>query len=346
MSESNYLKPSVGAPVGLLKAALNVLAQHGYDTEAILSKCHITSDQLADVSNRVTTEQYYTFNRYLLEHTDLAGLGLLQGSAEKITDYGLIGNAVLSSDNLNMARQIVDKYRLLFGPICEYHSELHDDHVAIVCQGIKAPLPTQWCVEGALAALASSIRQCLPEQATFLAVRLSYPAPDYANLYEEVFGCPAYFSQERNELCYPRSLLEIPFASANAVLRELCLRECDKVLEGLKANNQLIEQVEAIIRSSTGAVPQFPLVAETLKMSPRTLHRRLTEEGTTYRKIVENLRKRLAKEYLTEAQLGQKEVAYLLGYAEPANFYHAFQRWFNCTPSEFLQSQKDTGGPY
>jgi len=336
MSDPNYLKPSVGAPVGLLKAALAVLSEHGYDTEAILAACDIPNDQLADVSNRITTEQYYTFNRYLLEHTDLSGLGLLQGSAEKLSDYGLIGNAVLSSDNLDMARKIIDKYRPLFGPICEYHSELHEDHVAMVCQGIKAPLPTQWCVEGALAALASGIRQCLPKQASFTAVRLSYPAPAYAKLYEKVFGCPAYFSQERNELCYSRSLLEIPFTSANAVLRELCLRECDKVLEGLKTNNQLIEQVEAIIRSSTGAIPQFPLVAETLNMSPRTLHRRLTEEGTTYRKMVENLRKRLAKEYLTETQLGQKEVAYLLGYAEPANFYHAFQRWFGCTPSEFL----------
>jgi AraC-like DNA-binding protein len=338
MNTSPCLNRSAGAPVRLLSATLNVVAKRGYDTDAVLAKCEIPRSELADVSNRVTTQQYFDFNTYLLEHTNVPELGLLQGSVEKLTDFGLIGIAVISCENLGMALPFFEKYRPLVGPICDYHSEIHDDSVVIVFEGNLAHMPYRWCVESALSGFASGIRFCLPNDAKFTAVRSTYPAPDYAHLYEDVFDCPAYFEQERNELCFPKSLLDIPFASANSVLRELCLRECDKILSSLKADNQLIDQVEAIIRSFSGSLPQFPLVAETLKMSPRTLHRRLTEEGTSYRQIVENLRKRLAKEYLTEARLEQKEVAYLLGYTEPANFYHAFQRWFGCTPAEFRES--------
>ena len=338
-ADSTTLKLSLGAPVGLLNATIKVLSAHGYDTGAILKKCGIPENKLSDLSNRVTTEQYYAFNRYLIENTEVRGLGLLQGSEEKLKDYGIIGYAILCSENLRMALQIQDKYTPLGGPNYEFHSEIHEDYFAIICQGIDAPLPTRFCVEGVFAAMASVIRNCLPDDAKCSVVRLSYPAPDYVDLYEEIFGCPAEFDHERNELRYPKYLLEIPFTSANSVLRSFCLRECDRVIAGLNANNLLTEQVEAIIRSSSGSIPQFPIIAETLFISPRTLHRRLTEEGTTYRQIVENLRKRLAKEYLTETQLEQKEVAYLLGYTEPANFYHAFQRWFGCTPREFLQSQ-------
>jgi AraC-like DNA-binding protein len=338
MNTSPCLNRFAGAPVRLLSATLNVVAKRGYDTDAILAQCGIPRSELADISNRVTTEQYFAFNTYLLEHTNVPELGLLQAGVEKLVDFGLIGMAVISCENLGMALPLFEKYRPLVGPICDYHSEIHDDNVVIVFEGNLAHMPYRWSVECALAGFASAIRFCLPNDAKFAAVRLTYSAPDYADVYREVFGCPAYFEQGRNELCFPKSLLDIPFASANSVLRELCLRECDKILHSLRADNPLIDQVEAIIRSFPGALPQFPLVAETLTMSPRTLHRRLTEEGTSYRQIVENLRKRLAKEYLTEARLEQKQVAYLLGYTEPANFYHAFQRWFGCTPAEFRES--------
>lgn len=338
MSDAKYLRRSLGAPVGIVSASLKAVAERGFDTDVILEKCGINPEELADISNRVTGEQFSAFNSYLLEHTDLAGVGLLQGRAEKLMDYGLIGVAYISSDNLGMALSLVEKYRPLFGPIVDFHIENRDEEVAIVCEGNDPSPFFRRKVEAAMAAFAAAIRDCIPEEVNFSAVRLTYPAPEYTALYEDIFQCPAQFEQSRNELCFSKAYLNIPFITANAELRKICLRECEKTLDGLKTESPLIEQIEAIIRSFSGSLPQFPLVAETLKISPRTLHRRLAEEGITYRQIVENLRKQLAKEYLAEAKLEQKEVAYLLGYTEPANFYHAFQRWFGCTPTEFLAS--------
>jgi len=339
MSDVNYLRRSLGAPVGIVSASLNAVAKLGYDTDLILEKCGIAPEELADIGNRVTGEQFGAFNTYLLGHTNLSGVGLLQGSAEKLMDYGLIGVAFISSDNLGMALTLVERYRPLFGPICDFHIELQEEEIVIVCEG-KDPSPLyRRKVEAALAAFVSAIRDCIPETVNFSVVRLTYPAPEYISMYEDIFQCPAVFEQQRNELRLPKAYLDIPFKAANAELRKICLRECDKTLHGLKTESPLIEQIEAIIRSFSGSLPQFPLIAETLKISPRTLHRRLADEGITYRQIVENLRKQLAKEYLTEAKLEQKEVAYLLGYTEPANFYHAFQRWFGCTPTEFMASR-------
>lgn len=340
MNDSVRIERSpLGAPVGVLLSSLSILTDRGFDTVEILSRCAIPRSLLADGNNRITTEQHRDFIGYLLEHTKIPGLGLLQGSAEKLVDYGLSGHALLCCENLDMARKIMDRYSVFAGPNYNFQSEFVGDEVAVVHHGLTSSLPLVWYVEDALAAVATVIRQLLPDDAEFTAVHLTYQAPDYASMYGEIFQCPVHFDSKRNELRYPRSLLTIPFKRPNALLREFCLRECDKVLAEFRPRNTLADEIEALVRSSSGVIPPLAEVASTLNISARTLSRRLMNEGTSYRQIIENLRKRLALEYLRTSRLQQKEIAYLLGYAETANFYHAFQRWFGCTPSEYVERE-------
>lgn len=344
MNDSVRTKRSpLGAPVGMLLSSLSILTERGFDTIEILRKCAIPRSLLTDGNNRVTTDQFNDFVLYLLEHTKIPGLGLLMGSTEKLGDVGFAGYALLSCENLDMARRIMDRYTPFAGPNYNYLSELVGDEVAVVHHGLDSPLPLEWYIEDALAAVATMMRQVLPDHAKFTSVHLTYPAPEHAAMYDELFECPVHFESQRNELRYPRSLLTIPFKNPNALLREFCLRECGKVLDDFKPRNTLADEIETLLRSSSGTIPPLPEVASALNISPRTLSRRLMKEGTSYRQIVENLRKRLALEYLSTSRLQQKEIAYLLGYAETANFYHAFQRWFGCTPSEYVERNLKEG---
>ena len=144
---------------------------------------------------------------------------------------------------------------------------------------------------------------------------MSFPDPGYRELYESIFNCKICFDHGSNELCLPASVLDIPFPNANAALRHLCVSECEKALSNLLPGRQLIDQIEGLILSSHGCVPKLESVAETLSLSPRTLHRRLKSQGTSYRMIVEALRRRLAAEYLGDTNLEPKRVAFLLGYS-------------------------------
>ena len=78
-------------------------------------------------------------------------------------------------------------------------------------------------------------------------------------------------------------------------------------------------------------------VARKLAMSKRTLQRRLSTEGTTFREILQDTREALAKHYLGQTSLSAQEISFLLGFDEPNSFYRAFNDWTGETPDGMRQ---------
>ena len=70
-------------------------------------------------------------------------------------------------------------------------------------------------------------------------------------------------------------------------------------------------------------------------MSSSTLVRRLAEQGLTYKGLLDDVRHELALHHLSEARIGVKQVAYLLGYSEVTAFSHAFHRWTGSSPGQY-----------
>lgn len=84
-------------------------------------------------------------------------------------------------------------------------------------------------------------------------------------------------------------------------------------------------------------------VAKELHMSDRTLQRRLTDEGTSYKELLTQTRHEQAIEYLADPSLEIKEVAFLVGYEDQNSFYRAFRQWEGDTPSHW-RSEYLNGG--
>jgi AraC-like DNA-binding protein len=82
-------------------------------------------------------------------------------------------------------------------------------------------------------------------------------------------------------------------------------------------------------------------------MSERTLQRRITEEGTTYRDLVMEARQELGRKLLADPSADINEVACLLGYQDTSSFYRAFREWEGVTPSQWreLNGQGVSGRP-
>jgi AraC-like DNA-binding protein len=73
-------------------------------------------------------------------------------------------------------------------------------------------------------------------------------------------------------------------------------------------------------------------VARQMGLSRQTLFRRLKDEGMTYEKVLDDLRRRLAVDYLANGRVSTADAAYLTGFSEPAAFSRAFKRWTGSTP--------------
>lgn len=121
----------------------------------------------------------------------------------------------------------------------------------------------------------------------------------------------------------------IAFRDAAAILQ----RELDRI-----GSNGLSDRVRRLFFEQGNGFPSLKTTARIRKTSPRTLHRRLIEEGTSFRDLLDDVRRSLAVEYLRAERLSIEEIAFTLGYTDLANFRRAFRRWEAMPPSEFRES--------
>lgn len=70
-------------------------------------------------------------------------------------------------------------------------------------------------------------------------------------------------------------------------------------------------------------------------MSPQTLRRRLKDEGTSYQKLKDQLRRDMALFYLDQPDISIQGIAEMLGFAEPSTFHRAFKKWTGMTPGDY-----------
>lgn len=152
---------------------------------------------------------------------------------------------------------------------------------------------------------------------------------------EAYFGCPIRIGGANNRLTLHRRDLDRPFVSYNKELLELLTPVLDRSLEE-QLSRSFPEMVKRILkRSLAGGRLDIQAVASALGMSVRTLQRRLTDEGTTFKQILAQARHEQAREYLADPKLDIKEVAFLIGYEDQNSFYRAFRLWEGDTPANW-----------
>jgi AraC-like DNA-binding protein len=165
-------------------------------------------------------------------------------------------------------------------------------------------------------------------------VRFAHAAPDDVRRHAMLLGLAAEFDAARNEVWVRASDLERRVAPEGQ--EAVCAyfhRDLDARLRALPR-----ESIAGTIRDTLLRAPTLDAtmagLARQLHMSARTLQRRLKEEGTSLRALLEQVRRARAGPLLESGQ-SIAEVAYLLGYAEPSAFHHAFRRWTSETPEVF-----------
>jgi AraC-like DNA-binding protein len=120
------------------------------------------------------------------------------------------------------------------------------------------------------------------------------------------------------------------------------LQLCEKELQQLTRTRSLRERIIQLLGPllSGGREPDLEEVAARLKLPTWTLRRKLAEEGTQYRAVLNDTRRDLAMTYIRDTELAFGEIAYLLGFASAEAFQRAFRRWNDQTPGEFRRSQR------
>jgi AraC-like DNA-binding protein len=169
-----------------------------------------------------------------------------------------------------------------------------------------------------------------------VAFRHSEPYPAEQEPFRALFRCPLDFDQEVSEIQFDETLLALPQPKADSAIAGYF----DTLIE---AHIERRYPGKAFVRSLKGAIVDglsrqtcsLRQMAQQLGMSERTLTRRLAEEGVSFIRLLNETRRELAEDHLRSQQLSIGEIAFVLGYAEPTAFHHAFRRWTGMTPAEF-----------
>jgi AraC-like DNA-binding protein len=157
---------------------------------------------------------------------------------------------------------------------------------------------------------------------------------------KEFFGCPIRLGAKRDALIFRSSDLDRAFPGHNAELLDVLTPALAAALEQFHPKDSYSEQVKVVLkRSLASGRPDLGSVARDLGISERTLQRRITNEGTTFRVLVQAARRELGRQLLLSPEADVAEIACMLGFQDTTSFYRAFRQWEGLTPQSWINRQ-------
>jgi AraC-like DNA-binding protein len=168
-----------------------------------------------------------------------------------------------------------------------------------------------------------------------LAVALPHAA-GHAGEYERVLRCKPVAGAEAYSLTFEGRYWQEPILTANYGLQSLLLQQAGAAGDPFARPRLLKDRLLRYLLSNAYlGLPSLEAVAANFALSPRSLQRKLQEEGVSYQQLVDEARKSLALQYLASGQYPLKEIAYILGYNEISAFSRAFKRWTGAAPMHY-----------
>ena len=203
--------------------------------------------------------------------------------------------------------------------------------MSLTIQGDRLP-PAPQSAEGSLAGCLTFCRWLTGDALRPLEVCFQGPQPADLEPYRQLFQAPLRFGAPRYALLFREADVNTPLPTANEALAQLHDRFAGEYLSRF-ADSRVMHRARQIL---CRLLPQGDaLIDREVPERRQTMQRRLQEEGGSFQQLLDDTRRDLAEQYLAQPDLAPLEIAYLLGFADPSNFYRAFKRWFGVTPGEY-----------
>lgn len=336
ISLSDPLVP-VHQPALLLQLALERGARSG----DLLAGTGLRVDNFSHPETRLSYAQIAILVARAMALTGDPGLGLAFGSRIRLGHLAELGAALACAPTMNEALHTVIRFQKLLGSAFDMRLADRGDHAALVaCKSIPLGANYRFNQETWLSTAVSLSRQLLEREIPELVADFDYPAPGHAARYVQVFGANLRFDQSCCQIHYPKALLRVQLPGAAPTAYQVALLRCESVLAKYYQPQSLQAQLRKLLHSRLEHPPQAGDVARSLKLSLRTLHRRLRELDTSYRQILNEEKSAAAMALLRDSNLSIGSIAARLGFGDPSNFIKAFRAWNGKTPQQFRSDDR------
>jgi AraC-like DNA-binding protein len=324
-------------PATDVRAMMSAFGRLGHNIDTLLASAGIRQADLSDPDGRFPCETLGVLVSRAQQERFTPNLALEIARVTPIGAYPLLDYLVLTSETVGAGvRQLARYLRLVGSPVAILlHDE--DDPIRVEMPGTPAPFSVEYNASMMVLHFRSET------DGRFAATDVSFQhRPDDVAAFERALGCPVRAAAPWNGISVSREAWQLPLRRSDPVLRQMLEAQANDVLARLPARTGLAFEVQrALAARVAGGDTRIGALARQLATSGRTLQRRLAAEGVSYQELLEDARKEAAGRYISGSTLAIGEVAYLVGYSEPAPFHRAFKRWYGMTPEAFRQKQRE-----
>lgn len=326
-------------PVVAARQLCAVAAELNVPVADVLAGTSVTQAELDDPEGDVSSADEITMARNLLRRAP-AGVGVAVGSRINLTNLGMFGFAAMASGTL---RELIS-VGLRFFSLSTLHVSVYLSEGATQCEIVldTSHLPddvrrffVERDIAGIVSTLPAFVHPVLARHAAQIHVELAAAEEYLRPLLDTADIRHVAFDSERSTVRLPRAMLDEPLPQADPHTLAVCIAQCEQILQRRQRRRGLSARVRSELLAAPGEMPGMDAVAAALHLHPRTLRRRLAEEGASFRALTNDVRATLATELLSQVGLSVEQVARRLGYAETSAFNHAFSRWFGLAPNEY-----------
>lgn len=332
---------------GYVRHVLDVACQLGADRRVLLDHAALREADLLDFGCRISQPQVLCLYQAGITLTGQANLPLLVGEAIRPQDLHQLGYALMSCETVGEALALNLRYQPLVMGHGQFEQTLTDDTITLC-----------WRPDGASAALLRPINEATlaswvrfgqwitGSAATPLSVTFCHARPHDLSTYHRIFQCPLQFDGPTNSLTGPRFLLDLPLRQANPGLKQALTLALEASLTEASATAphayssgssaaDWLAQVRHILQATLDQpAGHLPRLAAMMHTSERTLKRRLAEQGTSVRELLQAARMQHAQERMTQNPLlPLSQLAQELGYQSGSAFSQAWRKWRGTTPT-------------
>lgn len=309
---------------------LDYAERQGLDRGRLIRSAGLQADPIDDPDSRIKSAAMLKLWRAVIEQLDEPCLGLHVGGSIHAKQLGLVGYAIFYSKNLHSAMHRFARYVRIISDAVQFEIEESASEASFTWTVHPALAALRHPVETGVALMVALGRDITGTDISPQRVELPGARPADTSEYRRFFGCPVEFDRPIARVTSKRQALNLPCKTPDATLVSYLDELAENKMNPLKGREeQMSDAVRRVLWSMLpGGRPDLWRTAEELGVSVRTLQRRLGEEGSSFSRVLDELRRDLSNELLADRAISVSEVAFMLGYSEPSAFQRAYRRWW------------------
>ncbi|MFO7528374.1 MAG: AraC family transcriptional regulator [Marinobacter sp.] len=334
--------------VAALRQYVRAAEASGIDIRPLITGAGLGPAILETDDGRINGEQFQSFIRQLIEVADNPILGLETGDFVQPGSYSVLGYITMSCSTLGEAIARIAPFEKLVGDMGTTRLSVHGDTLKLTWHcNYDDPVVRPHLVDNVFASwinYAHWLADDTTTAPTAVQLRRQSPGKDLEIAYQDRWRCSVTFEAEEDCITLPKALLDTRLRQPDPPLRKTLEAHALTQLASLETDSDLTTRVKRSIQKQLNhGITRQDLVAEDLGLTSRTLQRKLSQEGVSYQRLLDDVRQQMAEDYLRNTDMAIPDIALRLGYSETTSFHRKFKAVTGKTPGEFRRERCEGG---